>query len=382
MLIGYEVTTIKKGRSGVGYYSENLLKALVKYIKKEEIILYSNTRESFSELGLDELNPVEKGKELLGVNEYKRGFCPIRAFWMQFILPSILKKTKPDLCHFTNYLAPVFTSTPIIVNIYDMTLTQFPEYHYLKKRLLSRPLVPVIAKKAKRIIATSENTKKDIIKHFGIDADKIKVIYCGVAENFKIIEDENKLNEIRNKYKIDRKIILYVGNLEPRKNLVRLIEAFHLLIKKYDVNYKLMLVGLKAWGYREIFQKIKELHLGNKVIYSGYVDEEDLPLIYNCADVFAYPSLYEGFGLPVVEALACGIPVLTSLSPSLDEVASESTLRVNERDTNAITEGLLKLIQDTRLRKNLIEKGIERAKLFSWDKAARKTLEVYKETLS
>jgi len=394
MLIGYEVTTIKKGRSGVGYYTECLLKALLKYIKKEELILYSNTRESFSELGLDknigrdamrcvstseESDLSEKGNILSGVQKYESGFCSVRAFWMQFILPGILKKTKPDFCHFTNYLAPIFTSVPIIVNIYDMTLTMFPEYHYLKKRILSRPVIPIIAKKAKRIITTSENTKKDIIKYFGIDSDKIRVIYCGVSDNFEVISDEKRLETIRKRYNINGKIILYVGNIEPRKNLIRLIEAFHILIKKYNVDKKLLLVGSKAWGYKEVYQKIKELNLGDKVVCTSYVAEEELPLLYNCADIFAYPSLYEGFGLPIIEAFACGVPVLTSLSPSLDEVASDFALRVNETDANAIAEGLLRLVQDKKLCEDFIEKGKKRAKLFNWDETARKTIEVYKE---
>ena len=370
MLIGYDITTIKKFRSGIGYYTEQLLKALLRLVKEDEIILYSNTRESF-----DELNPNESKQ----IKKYGSNFCPIRAFWMQFMLPRILKKTKPDFCHFTNYLAPLMTSVPIIVTIHDMTLTMFPKYHYLKKRLLSRPFIPVVAKKAKIIITVSENSKKDIIKHFKINENKIRVIPSGVSEKFRPITNEEELEPVRKKYNIDSKIILYVGNLEPRKNLVRLIEAFHTLVKKYNVNRKLMLVGPKGWGYKNIFKRIKELNIQNEILYIGYVPTEDIHLLYNCADIFAYPSLYEGFGFPILEAFACGIPVLTSNSPSLDETASDAALRVNPTDKKAIADGLLKITQDITFRNTLIEKGKQRAKLFSWDEAAKKTLEVYKE---
>ena len=180
------------------------------------------------------------------------------------------------------------------------------------------------------------------------------------------------------KYSITGSFILFVGNISPRKNILALLQAFNKL-KKRGIKHKLVIAGKKDQRYEQVLKTLNELNLGGEVIFTGYVPEEDLPKLYNAADLFVYPSLYEGFGLPILEAMACGTPVVASNVSSLPEVAGDAGLLVNPQDVDALTNAMYKVLTDDKLKESLIDKGLERAKFFSWEKTARETLEVYKE---
>ncbi|MEW9124908.1 MAG: glycosyltransferase family 1 protein, partial [Thermotaleaceae bacterium] len=255
-----------------------------------------------------------------------------------------------------------------------------PQAFTFGSRMIKKFIAPMSIKRAERIITDSENTKKDIIGFFPKAKDKIRVIYPG-SPDFKRIEDQKHIEAVKANHKIAGKYILYMGTLEPRKNLIRLIEAYHKLVNEEKIEQKLVLAGKKGWLYNDIFSKIVELHLEEQVIFTDYISEEDKSALYSGAEVFAYPSLYEGFGLPPLEAMACGTAVVTSNISSLPEVVGNAGIYINPYDVENIAQGIYSLLINQELRRDLENKGIEQAKSFSWNRTVKQIIDVYKEIL-
>jgi glycosyltransferase involved in cell wall biosynthesis len=235
-------------------------------------------------------------------------------------------------------------------------------------------------KQASRIITVSDFTKQEIIKYYSAKPEKISVVHNGYNKLlYKKIVQPEKINQILNKYGISEPYILYVGRLEKKKNTPRLLEAFALMKENHpEMKEKLVLVGKAGYGYDEIKYVIEEYNLFNDVIMSGWVEEEDMPYLYNGAKVFVFPSLHEGFGIPIIEALACGAPIATSDLPVLREVAGNAVLYFDNNSKNDMADKLYSLLTDQDLRAALIKRGLERCQDFSWEKSARETLEVIK----
>jgi glycosyltransferase involved in cell wall biosynthesis len=231
------------------------------------------------------------------------------------------------------------------------------------------------------IIAVSENTKKDILNFFPfLEEKKIRVIYEAADDHFTVIQDEKILAGCRQQYHLPPEFILCVGTLEPRKNLVTLLNAFSNVSQKKDI--PLVITGKKGWKYKEIFKTFSNLRLEKKVFFTGYVYQEDLPALYNLATVFVYPSIYEGFGLPPLEAMQCGCPVITSNVSSLPEIVGDAAIKVNPFSVKALEEAIYKLVSNPELRKDYIHTGLKQAEKFSWDKCAQETFQVYQEVLN
>ncbi len=286
-----------------------------------------------------------------------------------------------DLIHFIDYSAPVLPiRTPFIVTIHDLTYYKYPQTFTLGSRMIKRLIAPNSIRNASRIIADSENTKRDIIDFFPKMEDKIRVIYPGTSKQEKIV-DKGSIDRIKKKYEICGKYILYTGTLEPRKNLIRLIEAYYRLVNEKKIEEKLVLAGKKGWIYKDIFAKVVELNLEKRVIFTGYVLEQDKSALYSGAELFVYPSLYEGFGLPPLEAMACGIPVVVSNAASLPEVAGDAGVYINPYEVDSIAQEIYRVLIDQKLKSDLSRKGIEQAQRFSWEKTANDIVEVYREIL-
>ena len=239
-------------------------------------------------------------------------------------------------------------------------------FHYFKK-------------KASLIIAVSENTKIDVMKYLNVPEKKIRVIYHGVEKEFQKIEDGEYLKHRLRGIGIDYPYIFYLGTLEPRKNVERLIEAFIQLKKRNQINEKLVISGIKGWGHQSIFDKVASSGIEKEIIFTGFVPNEFLPFLYNGASAFVYPSLYEGFGLPVLEAMACGVPVVTSNVSSLPEVAGDAAILLNPYSVDELADGIWRILSDEDLRNSCITKGIERAKSFTWERCAMETLKAFNE---
>jgi len=240
-----------------------------------------------------------------------------------------------------------------------------------------RILLPRVLYSVDKIITISECTKKDIVKFYKIPEDKIKVILLAPDPIYQPLSHDI-IAPILSKYGVCAPYILYVGSLEPRKNIQTLIQGFA-NIKKRGLNHKLIIVGNKKWEYSKLIRIVAESGLHNDVIFTGYLPDEDLPALYNGADLFVYPSLYEGFGLPPLEAMACGTPVITSNTSSLPEVVGNAGIKVDPQDVDQLSDAIYHVLTDENLRLSLIEKGLERSKQFSWERTATETWKVYDE---
>jgi glycosyltransferase involved in cell wall biosynthesis len=363
--LGFDATTLAGRISGVGYYTARLLQSLEAGAGDglvERVVVLSN-REVH----------VASGARL---EVYARGRFPVRSVWMQLALPGILRQLRPDLVHFTNYLAPLLTRVPYVVSFHDMTLSLVPETHTLKKRLLTSSLVPLVARAARRILAPSESTRRDVIRLLGTDPGRVRVIPYAASEAFRPVAEGPA--RLASAYGVRPPYFLYVGTIEPRKNLTRALRAFARVAPGL-AEHQLVLVGDLGWKYAEVLAEARRPDLAGRVVLPGYVPESDLPLFYTHALAFVYPSLYEGFGFPVVEAMGCGAPVLTSRSSSLTEIAEGAAVLVDPLDEGALARALDSLASDAGLRAELRAKGLARAAEFTWERTARETVEAYRE---
>lgn len=282
---------------------------------------------------------------------------------------------------FVQYNAPPFAPCKVVTAIHDISYEHLPETYRHRERFQMRLTIRHTARKAAHIITCSEYSRQDLIETYQLPPEKITSIPLAAPEFFKPVTDSEQINRIRRKYDLNGDFILGVGSIQPRKNLVRLIEAYSLLVKRNDSIPPLVLVGKKAWLFEESIKTIDVHNVRDRVKFTGFVPDEDLPALYSMALFFVYPSFFEGFGLPPLEAMQCGAPVISGDRTSLPEVVGEAGLLVNPFDVHEIANGLEKLINDEKLRGDLSRKGLEQAKKFSWKRTARQTLDIFERIL-
>jgi len=370
MRIAFDGTTLRPARTGVGYYTEHLLHHLVKESADDEIIVVSNRP-------LDTTAPLPPRVRVVA----SPSRMP-RLAWMQLIAPRLLRRLRVDVAHFTNGMVPLAVSVPTVVTIHDMSLTMFPKYHPPRRVLLNRPLVDMAARRADAIITVSESAKRDIVRLYGSQAERIHVVHEAAAPSFRRIQDASLLNRVRQRYELADRFILYVGTIEPRKNLPKLIEGFARKRKSGQLPHQLVCAGPYGWLSRDIEELIDRLGIEDAVCFTGYVPFEDLAALYTLAEMFVFPSLYEGFGLPVIEAMACGTPVVTGHVAALAEVGGGAVEQVAHLDAESLGQAMLRLADDPQRRDRLAALGLQRAQMFSWGQAARETLKVYREIVT
>ncbi|MBR4023586.1 MAG: glycosyltransferase family 4 protein [Ruminococcus sp.] len=286
-----------------------------------------------------------------------------------------------DITHFFNYIVPPKVSGKTVVTVHDMVYKAFPETVRARTKYMLDSGLKSSMKRADIIVTDSEFSKKEIIKYFPKHENKIRVVPCGVdLEKFKPFDDKARIEEVKKSLEIEGEYFLYLGTIEPRKNLERLIEAYHIFSQKAGNDCpKLVLAGGKGWLYDSIFAKVTELKLSDKVIFTKYVPSEDMNALMCGALAFVFPSVYEGFGMPPLEAMACGVPVLVSGEASLPEVTGDCAVIVDAYSPENIAEGMNRLYTDSQLRDELSRRGLERAKGFSWDNSAEILYNVYRE---
>jgi glycosyltransferase involved in cell wall biosynthesis len=285
-----------------------------------------------------------------------------------------------DMFHGTNYALPRARSACLVVTVHDLALLRYPHLGTAALSRFIRQMTRSVTE-AKRVIAVSDATRRDIIDLLGTPAEKIRVIHNGYDQRFRPLPHTEARARVGERYGLSEPYILHVGTLEPRKNLETLISAYARLRRERYIPHGLVLVGDRGWKYDPIFQLVDQLGLRNAVRFTGAVPADDLPALYNAADLFVYPSLYEGFGLPPLEAMACGTPVVTSNVSSLPEVVGDAALLVDPHDEGALAEAMARVLSDVELRRHMRERGLERARHFSWERCARETLAVYEEVM-
>jgi glycosyltransferase involved in cell wall biosynthesis len=263
-----------------------------------------------------------------------------------------------------------------VVTVHDLGYLYYPEAHRLLDRLYLNLSTRYNARAATHLIADSSATKHDLIEHYNVEPDKITVIYPGYDRaTFQPVKNKEAIEAVKARYNIAGDYIIFVGTLQPRKNLPRLIQGFSNL-QSPTSNLQLVITGKKGWLYEEIFHRVEELGLEGRTVFTDYVPEGDLPALLSGARLFVFPSLYEGFGLPVLEAMACGIPVVCSNTSSLPEVTGDAAVLVDPLGMEDLATAMECILWDEKLRAGLIERGFEQARKFSWEKCARETLEV------
>ena len=284
------------------------------------------------------------------------------------------------------FLSSVSKKCKTVTTFHDLSFEKYPEFYSTSKNYWHFSMSPKKqARKTDKIIAVSKSTKNDLVELYNINPEKIKVIYSGVSLESRIKNQESRIFEVQKKYNLPEKYILYLGTLEPRKNIIGLIKAFELLKFKQrrpaqgglpaEDNYKLVIAGSKGWLYKDIFKTVENSPAKNDIIFTGFIDDEDKSILYSQAELFVYPSFYEGFGFPPLEAMACGTPVITSNFSSLPEAVGNAAIMINPYNLDELCRAMEIVLNDDELKDILIARGLEQTKKFSWQKCARETLD-------
>lgn len=353
-VIAVDIRSISGEKTGKEWYTQNLLESLGQIDDKNIYLLYTKYKNV----------PLDLPENFI----IKRFRVPL-ILWHPLVFLDLWFLQVDYWLAPASYIIPsmLFTRRPkLITVIHDTVAFMFPKKHQWKARMIEKITVGLTLKHSEKIVAVSENTKSDIQKFFPGHEDKTIVITEGARTNFTLIQDKNIIKRTLVKYDLPNQFIVFVGTLEPRKNLVRLINAYSLLTPDLQNQYPLILIGKKGWYHNEIFDAIKERNMEDHVYFTGYIPDEDLPHIINAATVFVMPSLYEGFGLPILEAQACGVPVVSSNTPALMEVVNSSGLTFDPLDEFEIAETLKTVLENKSLREELKKKGMENSKQYNW----------------
>ena len=376
MRIGIDCRTILSPelgeKAGVGHYTFYLVKNLLGIDKKNEYVLFfdhrfPNTKE-FKQKNVKIVH--------FPFSQYKK-YMPYG--YAHLIVSAVISRENLDIFHAPANTIPLSLDIPSVLTVHDLAIYKHPSWFPPKQNFSTKYLVPRSVKKAKKIISVSNSTKKDLKSVFKAKEKDIKVIYEGFEKEKKI--SQNKINKVKRKFRTGDNFVFYIGTVEPRKNLDLLVRAFDNLVcsdhKKYK-DYKLIIAGQKGWKFDKFFSAVKKVKCG-RVHYINYVTHEEKVALLSSATCFAFPSLFEGFGLPVLEAMSLGTPVITSDVSSLPEVAGKAAVLVNPKQVKSIEKALSQVLRLKTKRTSLIKKGKKQAKIFSWKKCARETLKVYQQ---
>ncbi len=306
----------------------------------------------------------------------------VRIAWEQFVQPFAVRRAHIDLLHALAFAGPLAISIPWIVTVYDLSFVRYPRSFNSLNRLYLTWAVRNSLRRANRVIAISESTRRDLVATFGADPARIAAVYCGVDPSFAPAQNQTELESFRVRRRVPERFILHVGTIEPRKNIARLVRALARAKRAARLPHRLVLIGARGWKYAEVDAVIEQEGMQEDVVFAGYAPPDELPLWYRAADVFAYPSRYEGFGLPPLEALASGTPVVASNAASLPEVVGDAALLVAPDDEAALADALVRAATDAALREQMIARGLAQAAKFSWARAARETADIYRAALA
>jgi glycosyltransferase involved in cell wall biosynthesis len=352
---------------GIGTYIRNLLRQLARIDRDTEYVLLCRE----PDLGI----AAQLGPNFRSVREPS----PNYSLREQIHVPWVLRRERPDVYHAPHYVLPVAVRCRSVVTIHDCIHLMFPQY--LPNRMAyayARASMWAAARRSDRILTVSEASKRDILSLFNVKPEKIVVVYNAIDEHFSATPSEEHIARIRERYQLDHKFVLYVGNIKPHKNLVRLIEAFSELRRTHD-DLKLLIIGDEISKLPALRRAVHRHKLHKYVRFLGYLKDDTLTVLYRLASVFVFPSLYEGFGLPPLEAMASGTPVVTSNVSSLPEVTGDAAVLVDPYDVDSIGDGMRRILDDPRLAEELRLKGLKRAREFSWERSVEKTQRVYRE---
>ncbi|HMQ30621.1 MAG TPA: glycosyltransferase family 1 protein [Chloroflexaceae bacterium] len=354
-------------RAGVSHYIEQVLIHLGRLDRANRYSVYTTRGLDSRALGLPPNFRVVPSR-LPTINPR------VRIPWEQLLAPLLARRVRADVFHGVLNVLPLAGTVPGVVTIHDLAFIRFPQTFRAYNRVYLDFATRLSARRAARVLAVSENTKREVVEILGVPPERVVVTPNAVREHFRPPAPA-ALAAFRVARGLPERFVLYVGTLEPRKNLPTLLEAYAEVARRHDA--PLLVGGGKGWLYDQVFRRLEELGLREQVKFVGYIEEEELPLWYAAATVFVFPSLYEGFGMPPLEAMACGTPVVTSDSSSLPEVVGDAGLMAPPRDAAAFAAAIDRVLSDAELRHELRERGLARAKAFDWHVTAERTLAAY-----
>jgi glycosyltransferase involved in cell wall biosynthesis len=369
--IAVDASAVPQDMAGAGVYTYQLVRALAEAKSPHEIVVFART---------DLFDDLVQREQLRVVNipPSSRGR---RLIWEQTELPVLLRRLRIDVLHSPHHHTPIAARLPLgartklVVTMHDLTFMRLPQRYPLARRLYMQAVTRASALAANAIITPSQTVRHEVIERLRFRAERVVAIPEAAASNYVPVP-RAQIEEVRARCGLPERYVLSVGSLEPGKNRARLLRAVAALRDK-GIDCTVVIVGQPAWMYEQDYDLVRELGLSGRVIFLGYVPDRDMPALYSGATLFAFPSLYEGFGLPVLEAMACGTPVVTSNVSATAEVANDAALLVDPLHTQAIVTAIEALLSDDSLRSDLRERGLRRASEFSWERAAHETLLLY-----
>jgi len=366
--IGIDARLIFYHQAGIGQYILRLTQALAQIARDDAFILFTSRKDKTIHIP----QPNVRQQPLWTPSHYRFERITLSVELAPFAL---------DVLHSPDFIPPRWTRCPTVITVHDLAFLRYPRF-LTRASARYYGQVDLAARQATHIIAVSQSTKRDLINLLGVPESKITVIYEAAHPLFAPMDKTRAREFVRRLYNLPDEFVLFVGTIEPRKNLPTLLRAFKRLRDNYKMQLPLVIAGYRGWLVEEVDQALAEVQLGDALRFLGSVRNEELVYLYNAASLFVLPSFYEGFGLPPLEAMACGTPVIVSNVSSLPEVVGDAALLVAPDDVEGLAVAMARVLTDETLRNELRDKGLARARTFSWERAARETLAVYRQTMS
>lgn len=363
--------------TGIGRYTRSLFFEYTRrhYFSPNQLILFADRATFIEQQPLCEKNILKNISLVVSP-------CQRRILWTNWYLPPLLRQHNIDVYHgVCNFELPIRKVCRYVVTIHDLVPLFFPELVPKKHLLFFRMFMKRVAHTADLIITDSEHSKRDIVQYLKTPPDKIRVIYLGFDQHYQRVQDQNRIAQVLTRYGVRQPYLLFVGVIEPKKNLERLVEAYTLLQTASTIpkETQLVIAGGEGWLSERLHRNVQDSGLTQQILFPGFIPDDHLPALYSGAEAFVFPSIYEGFGLPVLEAMSCGVPVVTANVSSLPEIVGKAGIVVDPYQPEAIAQGIARVLSDRQLQEQMREKGYRQAQKFSWQRTAEETYQVYQE---